>query len=306
MEKKTTQRTIGVLVVIALGVILVPLLFDKNEAATKTSAVVAPPFPDQAGQQTVASTDSSTALPTVDASNSMDIPPELADKINQTEEASAASQPSVAAPLPSIAPVAAETPVAAEAPAPVISKDPVVTPKPTEAAQTPAVTPIAALETDNSSQVKDTVSIKEPISEPLAATQVQDNVAIQEPVTEPVAAAPTPIVEKIIKAVDSEPVVTRSPKKVKARMANATSSKKIVDSAWAIQIGSFKNKENARQLTNKLRAAGFKAFTQQVASQTRVYVGPEEQQASAIKLSTKLKQTMQLNGLVVSYKPLSV
>lgn len=78
-----------------------------------------------------------------------------------------------------------------------------------------------------------------------------------------------------------------------------------------MQLGSFKNKENARRLADKLRTAGYKAFMHEVTSpkgtvQTRVYIGPEYQFTSATKLTMSLGQKMNLHGIVVSYKPLEL
>ncbi len=81
---------------------------------------------------------------------------------------------------------------------------------------------------------------------------------------------------------------------------------------WAVQLGSFKDKNNARKLADKLRAAGYKAFTREIKSakgmnvQIRVYIGPEYKQASAIKLTEKLEQQMKLHGFLVPYKPLEI
>lgn len=81
MEKKTTQRIVGILVVIALVIILLPLLLDKNDAsATQTASVSPPPFPDQ--QQATPPTTVADANNT-HAGSSIYISPEIADKINK-------------------------------------------------------------------------------------------------------------------------------------------------------------------------------------------------------------------------------
>lgn len=81
---------------------------------------------------------------------------------------------------------------------------------------------------------------------------------------------------------------------------------KLKNPVWVIQIGSFQNKTNALKLVNKVRAKGYPAFIQQIAANTRVYVGPESKQASARKLADHLKNELQLNGVVISYKPLTL
>jgi DedD protein len=81
-------------------------------------------------------------------------------------------------------------------------------------------------------------------------------------------------------------------------------------SAWVIQMGSFKQKSNALKLVNKLRAKGYRAFIQNVnmasGENTRVFVGPEHQQASARIVATELANDMKLHGIVISYKPFTL
>ena len=81
---------------------------------------------------------------------------------------------------------------------------------------------------------------------------------------------------------------------------------KLKSAVWVIQMGSFKNKENALHLVNKLRINGYRAFIQQVASYTEVFVGPENKQNSARALKNKLEAELHMSGIVISYKPLKL
>jgi len=64
------------------------------------------------------------------------------------------------------------------------------------------------------------------------------------------------------------------------------------------------------RLVNQLRASGYRAFIQQVATlegnSTRVFVGPETKFASAHALANQLESSMRLHGIVISYKPLAL
>ena len=83
--------------------------------------------------------------------------------------------------------------------------------------------------------------------------------------------------------------------------------KKVVllkKTAWAVQMGSFKDKNNARRLTNRLRASGYQAFTRVKNNSTRVYIGPEFKEASAVQLSNKVAEEVRLRGIIVNYQPL--
>lgn len=80
--------------------------------------------------------------------------------------------------------------------------------------------------------------------------------------------------------------------------------------AWAVQMGYFKNKDNARRLTDKLRTAGFKAFTATVKNgdkeRIRVIVGPEYKQTAASELSSRITKKINMQGIIVPYDPLKI
>jgi DedD protein len=85
---------------------------------------------------------------------------------------------------------------------------------------------------------------------------------------------------------------------------------KLQNAAWVIQVGSYKNKENALRIANTLRANGYRAFIQRISTalgeNTRVFVGPENKQAAARELAQQLENNMHLRGIVISYKPLAI
>ena len=76
-------------------------------------------------------------------------------------------------------------------------------------------------------------------------------------------------------------------------------------SAWIVQLGSFTEEDNAQSLNTKLRQAGYPSFVEPVKKDGkisyRVRVGPEIKRSEADSLLKKLKEKMQLDGIVVSY-----
>jgi len=76
-------------------------------------------------------------------------------------------------------------------------------------------------------------------------------------------------------------------------------------SAWIVQLGSFTEEDNAQALNTKLRQAGYPSFVEPVKKDGkisyRVRVGPEIKRSEADSLLKKLKDNMQLDGIVVSY-----
>jgi len=121
-------------------------------------------------------------------------------------------------------------------------------------------------------------------------------------------AASTQQVKPEVKAVVAENSKAVDSKHHDAATKNKIDIASLKNPAWVVQLGSFKNKNNAARLTNALRSKGYKAFTYETKSnnQVRVYVGPEFQQVAAASLATKIEKDMQMQGVVLSYKPLEI
>ena len=265
MDKKITQRIIGVFVLIALVVIIMPLFFSKNE---------------------------STEVASVSSTPSADKPIEIKQAESATPDA-AQTSPQPAAKL-------------SENTTPTVN--PTITPVPDN--QDKTITPVAA------DQLQKLASNQSDAAAPATTTPQlplqQDTQTL--PVEEKVATADNAS-ETLKQTTDtSKPAVS---KKVVAQALGTGSKKPTKDlnkqwhkTAWVVQMGSFKNKDNARRLTDRLRVAGFKAFTHTVKSgdkeRVHVYVGPEFKQASAVKLSTRVAQNIKMQGIVVKYNPLAL
>ena len=84
-----------------------------------------------------------------------------------------------------------------------------------------------------------------------------------------------------------------------------TASAVSVTHAWAVQVGSFKQKSNALKLRNKLRKQKYKAFIEGLQSDTqlvyRVRLGPYVSRASAEQVRDRLKVRQNMKGLVVKH-----
>ena len=82
-----------------------------------------------------------------------------------------------------------------------------------------------------------------------------------------------------------------TPKAEKKRPAADNSSTGM----WAVQLGSFSNKENAERLAASLRKEGFAAFLSQLQSAEkelhRVRIGPQKDRADAESVAAKLSQS---------------
>lgn len=73
---------------------------------------------------------------------------------------------------------------------------------------------------------------------------------------------------------------------------------------WFVQVGSFSKQENAVELRDRLRDAGYKAFTEtstvEGTTTHRVKVGPEMDKARAARTRDEIAEKFDLEGLVVS------
>ncbi len=74
---------------------------------------------------------------------------------------------------------------------------------------------------------------------------------------------------------------------------------------YAVQVSAFRAEDQALTLRNKLRAAGFTAFSEKIQAESgtlyRVRIGPEADRDAADKLRTELSTKMGLSGMVVAY-----
>jgi len=94
----------------------------------------------------------------------------------------------------------------------------------------------------------------------------------------------TPVVKK--KSEPAPKVAETAPPPVKSAPAASTTG------MWAVQLGSFSNKENAEKLAADLRKQGYAAFLSQLATDSgqlhRVRIGPQKDRESAEAMAKRL------------------
>ncbi len=162
-----------------------------------------------------------------------------------------------------------------------------------------------------------------PVNKPAAASEPAPTTAKPAAASVPVAITTKPVVT--ITAATTKPVAppaqatasatkppatsaTKPPAAVPAAPAPAepaTPSPAASSRGYAVQVSAFRSEDEALTLRNKLRAAGFTAFSERVqaASGTlyRVRIGPEADRDTADHLRTELSAKMGLSGMVVAY-----
>lgn len=84
----------------------------------------------------------------------------------------------------------------------------------------------------------------------------------------------------------------------------ATAIASTAAGAWAVQLGAFGTEADANKLNGRLRAAGFAGFVDKFNSEGktlwRVRAGPELERGNAQKLRDRIKEKLNVDGLVVT------
>ena len=105
-----------------------------------------------------------------------------------------------------------------------------------------------------------------------------------------------------------EPEIVKEKKSIIDTIVKLTEEEKkpvIKETVWAVQVGSFNNRQNALGLKDKLRKKKVHAFVERIMKNNkatyRVRVGPEATQKKAEALKEKLLKEFKLKGLVVKH-----
>jgi len=115
------------------------------------------------------------------------------------------------------------------------------------------------------------------------------------------------IEEKQVITVDTEAKPSVETPKVEPKEAVKRPEKSNLNEfAWVIQLGSFSHKANVEALLEKLKRAGFTAFTKPIKTPsgtlTKVFVGPELDKKALESQLPQLKKLTKLNGRVTQFE----
>lgn len=113
--------------------------------------------------------------------------------------------------------------------------------------------------------------------------------------------------EKQVITVDTEAKPSIETPKVEPKEAVKRPEKSNLNEfAWVIQLGSFSHKANVEALLEKLKRAGFTAFTKPIKTPsgtlTKVFVGPELDKKALESQLPQLKKLTKLNGRVTQFE----
>ncbi|MCD8513347.1 MAG: SPOR domain-containing protein [Nitrincola sp.] len=74
-----------------------------------------------------------------------------------------------------------------------------------------------------------------------------------------------------------------------------------VPAAWALQLASFRQEANARELRTRLINSGYRVYIRHGEDVVRVFVGPEMQRSRLEELKVALQQEYGLEGMIVRF-----
>jgi len=100
-------------------------------------------------------------------------------------------------------------------------------------------------------------------------------------------------------------VATSKNTETKASASHRKDHSKKAIRAFALQLGTFENIDNAEKLRNKLQKAGYASFVVPVVERKKnrykVRVGPELEKKQLLKIKEKIKKAYKLDGYVVNH-----
>ncbi len=105
------------------------------------------------------------------------------------------------------------------------------------------------------------------------------------------------------------PASPRSPASARPNAAPPTAAAPASSASetvgWAVQVGSFGREANAREQMQRLREAGFHAFSERANADGRavwrVKVGPRAERDAALQLRDEIQRRMDLPGIVIAH-----
>ena len=334
MDPALKQRLVGAAVLVALAVIFVPMLLEAPEPESTPAGQLSldvparpdlalqtrdvpltlpPPAADvpQAGS-TAAETDPN-AVATVD----IDSAPRI-DALDDGSAAPSAPAPAPAMPVPATPPAPTTPPPAApraQPAAPPAASEPVTAapPKPVAPAPAQAPTPPAAASgrfvvnlgsysnLDNAEALRKRLATR---GYPLRSERIEvDGKPAQRLRAGPFRTR-AEAEAAALKLNQSEPGARFTVGELdEAEPVAATASR--VAQGFAVQLGAFKDESEAVALRDRVRKAGFAAYTERASTDAgtlwRVRAGPELQRDRAEALQARIRQALKLDGIVVAH-----
>lgn len=145
-------------------------------------------------------------------------------------------------------------------------------------------------------EVVEALPIDEPASEMLSTTVAQANAAETKSDEEPSAQTQQ----------QTEPQTDQTLKDNTAAISVSDESQKVPESSgWVVQLGVFRHKKNVRELLDKLKKAGYRAFSRPIQTSsgelTKVFVGPNLRKQELLDAVPHLNELTNLQGRITPF-----
>ncbi|MBK6658667.1 MAG: SPOR domain-containing protein [Proteobacteria bacterium] len=305
MDRQLKQRVVGAGLLVALGVIFIPIFLDNGgvESPVPPSMNIPPAPTEDVSQRAPALGEDAVAEMEAQADEDVELPPSRVQSgEGSNAEPAPLAMPSASGEAPAVienleegAAVESDAAVPAadgatemlaprmQPPAPRSETPPALEAPPVPVAPVSEPAPKAPVKAVESKAVS-----KPPAPKPVTKS------AESKPVSKPVEPKATP------KPTESKAVETRSAE-AKAPLASKPAVPTV--GAWTVQLGSFSSDLNAKKLVDKLKAAGYKAYTEprleQGVTVFKVRVGPTPGKAEAERLRQRIEAQFEARGMLV-------
>jgi DedD protein len=118
-------------------------------------------------------------------------------------------------------------------------------------------------------------------------------------------ASKLPKPSKLVQAVKSKPVASRSKATAEKRPTPQVSHLPVFKNVWMVQLGTFTNAKNAYRLRDQLRSDGFDGHTKNVKmngkSAVRVLTGPFVNRREALKIKKRLDDKYKVESRILFF-----
>ncbi len=328
MDQELKQRLIGASVIIALAIIFVPMLFDGDieQKGQKNISISIPDEPETQLEVKKFELDKPVSEPVELPQNDVELvvsneQPRLIDKdaanaVTTTEEV----DPPASDPTPQTTTVATRPTVTETQPIPTeaVKQDPPkpepVKPTVTETKPTPTNTAPGQLaqayrvKLGSFSQQANAEKVKSSLLQKNIKAIVEYNPGLklyrvwsQELYQTPAKA------NQYVAAVNQLKLNIGTPKVVTLDATEVGQMASQGQMGWVVQLGSFSAKNNAIELRNKVKAAGFSGFVDVITNSQgnqlyRLRIGPLMEKADAERTQADIKSRLQLDGLVKNHE----
>jgi DedD protein len=321
MDPALKQRLVGAAVLVALAVIFVPMLLEAPEPEATPAGQLAldmpqrpapslqtrdvplnlPPAsaaPTAADPNAVATVDVDS-MPRVDALDDQPAPPSSA-VAERAPETPPSTPPTASTASPAPAPPAASQP-----PAPTAARPLTAPSTPTEASRPASGRFIVNL--GSYSNLDNAEALRARLAKGGYAIS-SERIEVDGKPAQRLRAGPfrnrAEAEAAALKLGQSEPGARFSVGELETAAAVAAAPGRVA-AGYAVQLGAFKDESEAIGLRDRLRKAGFTAYTERAATDAgtlwRVRAGPELQRDRVEQLRNRIKESLKLDGLVVSH-----